>query len=194
MPVSLSYISTMNLSASSPRSPWSLVPKPETGVLQNVAEGPLQLVLLVHRDLHLPQVAGALHQVAHGGQGAGVSFREVARRSGVSNPYLSQVETGQRRPGPRYTSYPSLVCGGEHAGIPLVPRPRVVQQLLERALTRPGFALVFDLSELREREQQSPYALAAEELFVLKRRHPGTAFMVVAEAHIFAPQVYAGTR
>ena len=32
---------------------------------------------------------------------SGLSIREAARRSGVSNPYLSQIETGQRHPGPR---------------------------------------------------------------------------------------------
>ncbi|MEK7848850.1 MAG: DUF87 domain-containing protein, partial [Chloroflexota bacterium] len=84
--------------------------------------------------------------------------------------------------------YPTLVAGGDHAHIPLVRRPRVVQQLLSLALSRSGFALVFDLSELREREQQGFYALAAEELFVLKRQHPGTALLVVEEAHLFAPQ------
>lgn len=31
----------------------------------------------------------------------GVSLREACRRSGVSVAYLSQVETAQRRPGPR---------------------------------------------------------------------------------------------
>ena len=30
----------------------------------------------------------------------GLSLREAARRSGVSDPYLSQVERGLRRPGP----------------------------------------------------------------------------------------------
>ena len=30
----------------------------------------------------------------------GLSLREAGRRSGVSNPYLSQVERGHRRPGP----------------------------------------------------------------------------------------------
>jgi len=88
--------------------------------------------------------------------------------------------------------YPTLVAGGEHADLPLVRRTRVVQQLLSLALSRSGFALVFDLSELREREQQGFYALAAEELFVLKRQHPGTALLVIEEAHLFAPQVYAG--
>ena len=33
-------------------------------------------------------------------QAVGLTLREAARQSGVSNPYLSQVETGQRRPGP----------------------------------------------------------------------------------------------
>jgi hypothetical protein len=88
--------------------------------------------------------------------------------------------------------YPTLVAGGDHADIPLVRRQRIVRELLSLALSRSGFALVFDLSELREREQQGFYALAAEELFVLKRQHPGTALLVVEEAHLFAPQVYAG--
>lgn len=33
-------------------------------------------------------------------ESAGITMREAARRSNVSNPYLSQIETGQRRPGP----------------------------------------------------------------------------------------------
>lgn len=32
-------------------------------------------------------------------QSAGLSLRDVQMRTGVSNSYLSQVETGQRRPG-----------------------------------------------------------------------------------------------
>src|SRR5690606_9213986 len=33
-------------------------------------------------------------------QAAGLTLREASRKSGVSDPYLSQIETGQRRPGP----------------------------------------------------------------------------------------------
>ena len=32
-------------------------------------------------------------------QRAGITVREASRRSGVSNPYLSQIETGKRHPG-----------------------------------------------------------------------------------------------
>ena len=89
--------------------------------------------------------------------------------------------------------YPTLVVGGEHADLPLSRRTRVIRELLSLALSRTGFALVFDLSELRERDQQAFFADAAEELFVLKQREArGTCLLVVEEAQIFAPQRYGG--
>lgn len=89
--------------------------------------------------------------------------------------------------------YPTLVVGGKHADLPLSRRTRVVRELLSLALSRPGFALVFDLSDLRQRDQQAFFVDAGEELFALKHREAlGTCLFVVEEAQLFAPQSYAG--
>jgi transcriptional regulator with XRE-family HTH domain len=50
----------------------------------------------VHSPADLPRDIGAFIRDLR--QGARISLRELAERAGVSNPYLSQIERGLRKP------------------------------------------------------------------------------------------------
>ena len=78
---------------------------------------------------------------------AGLTLREAARRSGVSNPYLSQVERGIRRPGPNILKLLAPVYGAS------------MRDLMERAGLLEEVSVPAQLGETSEVERAYQFVL-----------------------------------